>query len=146
MQNRKTIFESDASGAQKVAAFLAKAGVFYLATTDGDQPKMRAFSWFDYLEDKDLIVFSTGNFKNVYKQMQANPKVEIFAHIGMYFMRYDGTFKLLDDDKLRAQVRHDSPGIAKIYGENGWELEPFCIENGHVEVRCSLDPVEEFDV
>lgn len=146
MANKKTIFEAGATGAQKVAAFLSKAGVFYLATTDGDQPKVRAFSWFKYLEDEDRIVFSTGSFKNAYKQMIANPKVEIFAQIGMYFLRYDGIARPLDDESLRAQVRHDSPGIAKIYKENGWELAPFCLENGHVEVRCSLDPVEEFDV
>lgn len=146
MQEKKTIFESDMTGAEKIAAFLSKAGVFYLGTTDGDQPKIRAFSWFDYQEDEDRVVFSTGSFKNVYKQMIANPKVEIFAQVGMYFLRYDGIVKPLDDEKLRAQVSHDSPGIAKIYKENGWELAPFCLENGHAEVRYSLDPVEEFDV
>lgn len=146
MTHRKSIFTDDATGAQKVAAFLEKAGVFYVGTTDGDQPKIRAFSWFDYQEEDDRVVFSTGSFKNVYKQMLANPKVEIFAMVGGYFLRYDGTFKALDDENIKAQVRHDSPGIAKTYEEHGWELAPFYLENGHAEVRYSLDPVEEFDV
>lgn len=146
MEKKTTIFEPGATGAQKAAAFLSKADVFYLGTTDGDQPKIRPFSWFTYVENQDRIVFSTGSFKNAYKQMLANPKVEIIARIGMYFMRYDGIAKPLDDEKLKAQVRHDSPGIAKIYKENGWEIAPFYLENGHAEVRYSLDLIEEFDV
>ena len=81
MSKRHSIFSPDATGAQKVAAFLSKANVFYLATTDGDQPKVRAFSWFAYQEDEDRVVFSTGSFKNAYQQLLANPKVEIFAQI-----------------------------------------------------------------
>ena len=142
----KTIFEEGSTGAQKVAAFLSKAGVFYVGTTEGDQPKIRAFSWFDYQEEKDRLVFCTGKFKNVYKQFTENPKIEIFAMIQGYFLRYDGTVKVLDDESIRNQVRHDSPGIARTYKEHGWDLVPFCLENGHVEVRYSLDPVEEFDV
>lgn len=146
MANKKSIFEEGSTGAQKVAAFLSKAQVFYVGTVDGDQPRVRAFSWFDYQKKEDRVVFSTGNFKDAYKQMLASPKVEVFAQIGMYFMRYDGIAKPLDDEKLKAQVKHASPGITKIYEENGWEIAPFCLENGHVEVRYSLDPVEEFDV
>ena len=146
MAKQKTIFDEGMTSAEKVAAFLSKAGVFYLGTTDKDQPKIRAFSWFDYQKDEDRVVFSTGSFKNVYKQMLANPKVEIFAMVGGYFLRYDGLAKPLDDEVIKEQVRHDSPGIAKTYKENGWELAPFCLEKGHVEVRYSLEPVEEFDV
>lgn len=146
MADNRSIFPDGATGAMKVAAFLEKARVFYVGTTDGDQPKIRAFSWFEYLEDEDRLVFSTGSFKNVYRQMLANPKVEIFAQVGMYFLRYDGIAKPLDDEKIKAQVRQDSPGIARIYKENGWELAPFTLENGHVEIRQSLDFVEEFDV
>lgn len=146
MTNKTSLFTGNPTNAEKVAAFLSQAGVFYVAMTDGDQPKVRAFSWFTYQEDEDRVVFSTGSFKNVYRQMLKNPKVEIFTQVGMYFLRYDGIAKPLDDEKLREQVRHDSPGIAKIYRENGWELAPFCLENGHVEIRKSLDFVEEFDV
>ena len=146
MTGRRSIFEEGATGAQKVAAFLNKAGTFYVGTTDGDPPRIRAFSWFHYLEEKDQIVFATGSFKDVFKQMQENPKVEIFALVGGYFMRYDGTFKFLDDESLRDQVKNDSPGMKKTYAENGWTFAPFCLENGHVEIRFSLEPVEEFDV
>lgn len=146
MPKRESIFEEGVTGAQKVAAFLSKAGVFYVGTTEENQPKIRAFSWYHYDEEKDQIVFSTGTFKNVFRQMQENPKIEIFALIGGYFMRYDGTFKYLDDDSIRKQVGQDSPGMKKTYQENGWTFAPFCLENGHVEIRYSLDPVEEFDV
>lgn len=98
------------------------------------------------MEDEDRIVFSTGKFKNAYKQLLANPKVEIFAQIGMKFLRYDGIAKPIDDDKLKAQVRKDSPGIAKIYDQNGWKTGMFYLENGHAEIRESLYPIKEFDV
>lgn len=78
--------------------------------------------------------------------MARNPKVEIFAQVGMRFLRYDGTAKLTQDEELTKQVRADSPGIAKIYDQNGWEFGQFYLENGHVEIRESLYPVEEFDV
>lgn len=40
----------------------------------------------------------------------------------------------------------DSPGIAKIYDENGWETGMFYLENGHCEIRESLYPLEDFDM
>lgn len=131
---------------EKVAHFLSQASCFYFATTDGNQPKVRPFSWFTYLEDKDRIVFSTGKFKNAYKQLLANPQVEIFAQIGMKFLRYDGIATPIEDDKLKKQVRIDSPGIARIYDENGWETGMFYLENGHCEIRESLYPLEDFDI
>lgn len=146
MAKRKPIFEEGATGAQKVAAFLSKAGVFYLGTTDGDQPRIRALSWFDYLEDEDRVIFAIGTFKNVYKQMHENPKVEIFALVGGYFIRYDGSAVFFKDEERKQQVWRQSPGIGKIYRENGWDGEFFYLENAHAEVRYSLDPVEEFDV
>lgn len=131
---------------KKVARFLSQARVFYFATTEGDQPKVRPFSYSIYQEEEDRIVFSTGKFKNAYKQLLSNPKVEIFAQIGMKFLCYDGIAKPIEDDKLKEQVRIDSPGIAKIYDENGWETGMFYLEQGHAEIRESLYPVEEFDV
>ena len=66
---------------EKVDKYLTDAGVYFLATENGDQPKIRPIGY--YKLDEDKIYFSVGDFKEVYKQMQKNPKIEIVATIGL---------------------------------------------------------------
>ena len=61
----------------KIDSFLGDAGVFYLATADGDQPRLRPLGLHLHLDGKLLI--SVGDFKNVYRLMKANPRVELVA-------------------------------------------------------------------
>ena len=132
------------SNAAKVSAFLDKAQVFYFLTTDGDQPKGRPFG-FHMLVD-DVLYFGCGTFKNVFKQLTANPRVEVLALNGSDFLRYDGTAKVVKDDALLARVREIMPQIMALYDKNGWEMGLFFLENGHAEIRGTLDLKEEFDV
>ena len=60
---------------KEVLQFLQDAGVFYIATMDGDQPRVRPFGAINEFDGKIYII--TSNEKDVYKQMQKNPKVEI---------------------------------------------------------------------
>ncbi len=132
------------SNAAKVSEFLNKAQVFYFLTTDGDQPKGRPFG-FHLLED-DKIYFGTGTFKNVFRQMTANPNVEVLAAAGDEFMRYDGKAKIVKDEALLAKVREAMPDIMAMYDSNGWEMGLFYLEDGHAEIRGLMDLKEEFDV
>lgn len=132
------------SNAAKVSEFLNKAQVFYFLTTDGSQPKGRPFS-FSMLEG-DKLYFGCGTFKNVFKQISANPQVEVLAVAGGEFMRYDGTVKIVKDDALLAKVRETMPQIMDMYDKNGWEMALFYLENGHAEIRSMMDLKEEFDV
>lgn len=132
------------SNAAKVSAFLDKAQVFYFLTTDGDQPKGRPFG-FHMLVD-DVLYFGCGTFKNVFRQLSANPRVEVLAMNGGEFMRYDGSAKVVRDDALLAKVRQAMPQIMELYDKNGWEMGLFFLENGHAEIRGMLDLKEEFDV
>ena len=132
------------SNAQKVNDFLDKAKVFYLLTTDGDQPKGRPFG-FHMLVD-DVIYFGCGTFKNVFKQLTANPKVEVLALDGEQFLRYDGEAKVVKDDALLDKVREIMPDIMGLYDQNGWEMGLFCLDSGHAEIRGLFDVIEEFDV
>jgi uncharacterized pyridoxamine 5'-phosphate oxidase family protein len=59
----------------EVYEYLKKCGAFYLATTDGNQPRVRPFGALDIFEGK--IYIQTGNVKKVFKQMKINPKIEI---------------------------------------------------------------------
>ena len=76
--------------------FLETVEVFYLATADGDQPKCRPFG-IHILQD-DKIYFTAGTFKDVFKQILANPKVEIVAYDGDKFLRYYGIAKVVKND------------------------------------------------
>jgi hypothetical protein len=60
---------------EEVYEFLKKSGTYYLATADGDQPRVRPFGTVDIFEGK--LYIQTGKVKNVSKQMRANPKIEI---------------------------------------------------------------------
>ena len=110
------------SNAAKIHEFLNKAQTFYFLTTDGDQPKGRPFGFQMLVEDK--IYFGCGTFKNVFRQLIANPKVEVLA----------------------VKVREIMPQIMALYDQNGWEMGLFYLENGHAEIRGMLDLKEEFDV
>ena len=129
---------------EKVSEFLDKAKVFYFLTTIGDQPKGRPFGFHMVVDDK--LYFGCGTFKNVFKQLTENPKVEVLAVNGGEFMRYDGEAVVVKDEALTAKVREMSPQIMAMYDKNGWEMGLFCLENGHAEIRGMMDLKEEFDV
>ncbi len=132
------------SNAEKINGFLEKAGVFYFLTTDGDQPKGRPFGF--RLFDGDRIYFGCGTFKNVFRQLTENPKVEILAYNGDEFLRYDGRAKVVKDAGLLEKVREAMPDLMGLYDSNGWEMGLFYLEDGHAEIRGILNLIEEFDV
>lgn len=85
---------------QSVYDFLRKAKVYHLATVEGDQPRVRPFGTVDLFEGR--LYIQTGKVKNVSKQMQANPKVEISAMRGDEWIRIEG--KVVRDDRLEAKT------------------------------------------
>jgi uncharacterized pyridoxamine 5'-phosphate oxidase family protein len=132
------------TNAAKVNDFLDKAGLFYFLTTDGDQPKGRPFGFHMFCNDK--IYFGCGTFKNVFRQLTENPRVEVLAMHDLQFIRYDGKARVVKSDELLDKVRETIPDIMKIYDENGWEMGLFYLEEGHAEIRGMMDLIEEFDV
>ena len=79
---------------REVFDFLKKAGIFYIATMDGDQPRVRPFGAVDVFEDK--LYIQTGKVKDVSKQIQKNPKVEICGFAEGTWVRVAG--ELVRDD------------------------------------------------
>ena len=74
---------------KEVLDFLKDAGFFYFATVDGDQPALRPFGFFMEFEGK--LYFGTSETRNVYRQIQANPKFQV-AVVGkdMRWLRITG--------------------------------------------------------
>lgn len=85
---------------QEVYEFLKNTGAYYLATVDGDQPRVRPFGTVDIFEGK--LYIQTGKVKDVSKQLQANPKAEICAFDGGKWLRVSGT--LVRDDRVEAKA------------------------------------------
>ncbi len=84
----------------RVVDFLKNAGTYYLATVDGDQPRVRPFGTAHVFEGK--LYIQTGKKKDVSKQLQANPKAEICAFADGTWLRVAG--KLIEDDRREARV------------------------------------------
>ena len=84
---------------EEVYEFLNECGVYYLATVDGDQPRVRPFGTVLIFEDK--LYIQTGKVKNVSKQMIANPKIEICAFSGDTWIRIEA--KVVEDDRIEAK-------------------------------------------
>ncbi len=103
----------------RIYAFLKAAETYYLATLDGDQPRVRPFGTIHIFEDK--LYIQTGKGKNVAKQINAHPKVEICAMKGDEWIRVAGT--LVPDDRIEAQesMLGEYPSLRAMYttGPNG---------------------------
>jgi uncharacterized pyridoxamine 5'-phosphate oxidase family protein len=98
---------------QEVYDFLKEANTYYLATVEGDQPRVRPFGTVDIFEGK--LYIQTGKVKDVSKQIQENPKVEICAFKGGQWLRIAGT--LVRDDRVEAKEHMLAayPGLQKMY-------------------------------
>lgn len=104
------------SKVSKVNDFLTEAGLFFLATTDQDQPKCRPLG--AHMEIDDKIIFGVGDFKNVYKQLVANPKVEIVAaKKDAHWLRYTGRAVFETDPKYAQAMLDSMPALKNIYNE-----------------------------
>ncbi len=85
---------------QEVYEFLKKAQTYYLATVEGDQPRVRPFGTVAIFEGK--LYIQTGKAKDVSKQLQINPKAEICAFMDGTWLRVAGT--LVRDDRREAKA------------------------------------------
>ncbi|MDR1411659.1 MAG: pyridoxamine 5'-phosphate oxidase family protein [Spirochaetaceae bacterium] len=85
---------------QEVYDFLKKANAYYLATADGDQPRVRPFGTVDMFDGK--IYIQTGKAKDVSKQIKANPKIEICAFTGDNWIRVQAV--AVSDDRREAKL------------------------------------------
>ena len=98
---------------QEVFEFLKKCNTYYLATVEGDQPRVRPFGTIDIFEDK--LYIQTGKVKDVSKQIAANPKVELCAFGEGTWVRVAGT--LVRDDRVEAKqhMLDNYPSLQQMY-------------------------------
>ena len=112
---------------QRVEKFLKDAETFYLATVEGDQPRVRPFGAVNSFEDKLYLI--SGKVKDVSKQLHANPKAEICAFLNGEWLRVAGT--LVEDDRVEArQSMLDAyPDLQNMYKADDGNSEVFYIKD-----------------
>ncbi len=100
-------------GIERVCRFLEEAGTYYLATAEGDQPRVRPFGTVLLYEGK--LYIQTGRVKPVSKQLAANPKAEICACKGPSWLRVSG--ELVDDGRreVKAAMLEKMPSLKAMY-------------------------------
>jgi len=84
---------------KEVYEFLKKSETYYLATVEGNQPRVRPFGTVNIFEDK--LYIQTGKVKNVSKQMLMNPKIEISGMAGEKWIRVEAA--AVEDDRIEAK-------------------------------------------
>ena len=93
--------------------FLKKCGVFYIATIDGDKPRVRPFGAINIFNDK--LYLQTGKIKDVSKQIHLNNNVEVSGFSDGKWIRIEG--KLISDDNIDAKVSmlDNNPELKSMY-------------------------------
>ncbi len=112
---------------KRVCEFLKNAGVYYLATVEGDQPRVRPFGTAHIFEDK--LYIQTGKVKPTSKQLLANPKAEICAFKDGTWLRVAG--ELVEDDRVEARksMLDAYPELRRMYDENDGNTQVFYFKN-----------------
>ncbi|WP_026526170.1 pyridoxamine 5'-phosphate oxidase family protein [Butyrivibrio sp. VCD2006] len=122
---------------QEVYEFLKKCGTYYLATVDGDQPRVRPFGTVDIFEDK--LYIQTGKVKDVSKQIQANPKVEICGFVEGKWIRVAG--ELVRDDRIepKKHMLDAYPSLQGMYSAEDDNTEVLYFKNATATISSFTD-------
>lgn len=112
---------------KEVYEFLKKCNTYYLATTDGDQPRVRPFGTIDLFENK--LYIQTGKIKKVSKQMHLNPKIEICGMAESEWIRIDAL--AIEDDRTEARqhMLDAYPSLSGMYKANDGNTEVFYLKD-----------------
>ena len=103
----------NAEGMDKVYYFLDDAKTYYLATMDGNKPRVRPFG--TILRYNDKLYIQTGKSKEVSKQIAANPFVEICAFMNGTWLRISAELVNDDDRDVKAAMLDKMPELKAMY-------------------------------
>ena len=112
---------------QEVYRFLKEAGTYYLATVEGDRPRVRPFGTVNIFEGR--LYIQTGKRKDVARQIAKNPHVEICAFKDGAWLRLSG--ELVEDDRIAAKkaMLDAYPELRGMYDENDGNTEVLYFKN-----------------
>ncbi len=112
---------------ERVCSFIKEAQTYYLATVDGDQPRVRPFGTINIFEGR--LYIQTGRVKDVAKQLAANPKAEICAFKDGVWLRVAG--ELVDDDRVEPKkaMLEAYPELRRMYDPEDGNTEVLYFKN-----------------
>ena len=128
----------------KVLEFLDSAQTYYLATVDGDQPRVRPFGTALVYNDKPYI--QTGKVKAVSKQLALNPKAEICAFTDGKWIRITG--ELVEDDtkEVKTLMLEKMPVLRHMYNEDDGNMQMLYFKKAKVVFSSFGSAPEEFEI
>lgn len=129
---------------EKMYKFLEEARDFFLATVDGDTPRCRPIGFKSLFEGQ--FYTGVGDFKEVYRQLQANPKAEIVALQGMSWIRINGKVVFDDEDSPAYAHMMKRFQLKSYYEKNGWKMKVFHLEDAEVEFIDMMTVKERFHI
>ena len=127
-------------GIEKVLKFLDEAQTYYLATVDGDQPRVRPFGT-ALLFDGRLYI-QTGKVKSVSKQIAANPKVEICAFKGGKWLRIAGELVNDDNRDVKVAMLEKMPSLKGMYDPDDGNMQMLYLKNAEATLSSFTEAPE----
>ncbi|MDR1412227.1 MAG: pyridoxamine 5'-phosphate oxidase family protein [Spirochaetaceae bacterium] len=123
---------------ETVVKFLTDAKTFYLATADGDQPRVRPMGF--VMSYKGRLYMGTNNTKDMYRQMQGNPRIEIcaFGPDGRW-IRACGKVSFDDSAETQAKALEAAPQLKSMYSVGDGKFTLFYFEPGAVATISGFD-------
>ena len=123
--------------------FLKKCWTYYLATVDWDQPRVRPFWTINIFNNK--LYIQTWKSKNVSKQIQANPKVELCWFLDWDWIRV--SWELVRDENIEAKkdMLDHYPELRGMYDENDDNTEVLYFKNATATISSFTKPPKTFN-
>ena len=125
---------------ERIYKFLEEAGTYYLATVEGDQPRVRPFGTALLYEGK--LYIQTGKIKAVSRQIKANPKVEICAFKDGSWIRLSGILEEDDRREVKKAMLDKMPTLRAMYSEDDGNTEMLYFKSGEATFSSFVAPSE----
>jgi uncharacterized pyridoxamine 5'-phosphate oxidase family protein len=129
---------------KKVYDFLKNAGTYYLATVEGDQPRVRPFGTIDMFDGK--LYIQTGLKKDVAKQLAMNPKAEICAFKDGQWIRISGKLILDDRREARKHMLDEYPSLRGMYNEDDGNTAVYYLKDATATISSFTAPPEVIEL
>ena len=122
----------------EIYQFLKACGTYYLATVEGNQPRVRPFGTIDIFDGK--LTIQTGKVKAVSRQMHANPNIEICAFLNGKWIRVEATVK--EDARIEAQEHMLAayPELKGMYRDGDGNTKIFALVSGKATFSSFTEP------
>ncbi len=129
---------------EKVISFLDDAVTYFLATVDGDQPRVRPFG--TALVYNDKLYIQTGKVKDVSKQLKSNPKAEICAFKDGTWVRISGELVEDENRKVKTLMLEKMPVLRGMYNEDDGNMLMLYFKKAEVRFSSFTSAPESFEI